>query len=250
MKAKLILFICVIANMPTFAQTEGVVTYTYKEYWTKIVARMPYLSQEEKDRTKLTWGNEEDDLKGTKMKLSFSENKSVYTYADEQYVSDDGQWSGRNQEYVLQRDFAKNTKIDLMEMLGKTYIVEDSLPTIKWRIQNEIKDIAGHVCMKAITEDTIKKQKITAWFSQDILVQAGPEHYLGLPGLILELNINDGDVVIEAVKVELKKLTTELDAPKKMKGKKINMKSYNDMLIKHIKDSIKAKRNPYWAIRY
>ncbi len=103
--------------------------------------------------------------------------------------------------------------------------------------------------MKAETEDTIKKQKIVAWFAQDIPVPAGPERYFGLPGLILELDINEGDVTIVANKVEFKILTKELNL-KKLKGKKIADADYNKIIMDYIKESIKGFRNPYWGLRY
>jgi GLPGLI family protein len=127
--------------------------------------------------------------------------------------------------------------------------VDDSLHTPKWKVMNQIKDVAGYICMKAVTEDTVKKQKITAWFAGDIPISAGPERYFGLPGVILELDINEGDVVITATKIEFKKLDKELIIPK-TKGKKIKDADYDALLRKHLKDSIKSQRNPYWAIRY
>jgi GLPGLI family protein len=134
-------------------------------------------------------------------------------------------------------------------MLGKTYIVDDTLHTPTWKILNQIKEVAGYICMKAETVDTVKNQKITAWFAQDIPVMAGPERYFGLPGLILELDINEGDVTIVASKVEFKKLTNEFNL-KKIKGKKISDAEYTKIIADFIKDSIKGERNPYWGLRY
>ena len=74
--------------------------------------------------------------------------------------------------------------------------------------------------------DTIKKQKVIGWFALDILNNGGPERFFGLPGLILEVNVNDGALVITADQIALKKLTTELDLPKKIKGKKIKENEY------------------------
>ncbi|MFM1935000.1 MAG: hypothetical protein RL360_1881, partial [Bacteroidota bacterium] len=68
-------------------------------------------------------------------------------------------------------------------------------------------------------------------------------------GLILELDINDGDVVITASKVEFKKLTNEFNL-KKIKGKKISDAEYTKIIADFIKDSIKGERNPYWGLRY
>jgi GLPGLI family protein len=190
----------------------------------------------------------DDDWK-EKMKLVFSPTKSLYTYLNDQGESEDGTWAWRNDELIITRDFEKEKKTEVIEMLGKTYIVDDSLHTPKWKVMNQIKDVAGYICMKAVTEDTVKKQKITAWFAGDIPVSAGPERYFGLPGVILELDINEGDVVITATKVEFKKLDKELIMPK-TKGKKIKDADYDALLRNHLKDSIKSQRNPYWAIRY
>ncbi len=133
---------------------------------------------------------------------------------------------------------------------SKVYLIEDSLQVPNWKILNDIKDVAGHICMKAMIQDTVKNQKIIAWFAQDIPVSAGPERLYGLPGLILALDINDGAVTVEASRIESKKLTTELDLPKKQKGKKINEIAYQEMLRKFIQEKIKEERNPFWIIRY
>jgi GLPGLI family protein len=237
-----------IATTSLGQKTEGVVTYERKTSWIKIIGRMSFLSQEEKDRAAQTWKN--DDGYKEKMKLVFNANESLYTYASEQGETEDGNYSWRNSELKLYRNFEKDRKTEMIEMLGKTYIVEDSLHAPVWKIGNQIKDIAGYICMRADTEDPIKKQKITAWFAQDIPVPAGPERYTGLPGLILELSLNDGDVVIEAKGVAFRAVTAdELKMPK-LKGKKIDDTAYDSIIRQHIAESTVAHRNPYWSIRY
>ena len=241
--------ICMGFIIPLQAQqTEGIVTYEYKYYWTKVNSRLTFLSKEEKDRMKLTWGNEENGP-GTKMKLTFNEKQSIYTYFSDQGQSEDGRYSWRQSDYIVYRNFDQQKLVENHEMLGKTFLLEDSLMTYTWRVQNQIKDVAGYVCMKAETFDPIKNQKITAWFAQEIPVSAGPERHFGLPGIILELDVNDGDVVVTAQKVELKNVDKELVLPK-MKGKKIKNKDYDQLLQKHIAESMKAQRNPYWSLRY
>ncbi len=249
MKILLNILVLLLFATATMAQkTEGVVTYERKTYWTKLMARLTFLSQEEKDRVAQTWKN--DDEAKEKMKLAFNENESLYTYATEQGQSDDGQYSWRNSDLVLYRNFEKDKKTELVEMLGKTYVIEDSLHVPTWKIGNQIKEVAGYICMRADTEDPIKKQKITAWFAQDIPVPAGPERYNGLPGVILELNLNEGDVVIEATKVEFRKLTADDLKLPKLKGKKLDDAGYDALIGQHIKQSMTANRNPFWSIRY
>jgi GLPGLI family protein len=222
---------------------QGIVTYERVQYYTKIIARLDFLTQEEKDRAKLTWGK--DDEWKSKTQLVFNENESRY-----EDVAEEGSW-GRPEDFVIYRNYEKEKITDIETVSGKTYVTEDSLKAPQWKVMNKIKEIKGYLCMMAVTKDTIKNQTITAWFANDIAVQAGPEKYFGLPGLILELDINDGDVVITADKIELKPVDTQqLALPKKVKGKKLNQLQYNVLVADLIKTSIKGRRNPFWSLRY
>lgn len=247
MKNIIIIISIFLLSFKTYAQQEGVVSYTRTTYWTKLNNTLPYLSKQEKEKQAYMFGGRDDWKEYTL--LYFNEKESRYTHSEEKSDESEG-YAWRKEEYNVRRNFEKNTMNDAMEMLGKVYIVEDSLQTPNWKILNDIKDVAGHICMKAMIQDTVKKQKIIAWFAQDIPVNAGPERLYGLPGLILELDINDGAVTIEATKIENKKLTTEFDLPKKQKGKKINDLAFQDMLRKFIQEKIKEERNPFWTIRY
>jgi GLPGLI family protein len=249
MKKLVILFGCLLSIAANAQNTEGVATYVRKEHWIKIINRLPFLSQEQKDREAQTWKNFEDD-KGIKMKLTFNPNESLYTYLSDE--PEEGGYSWRKSDFFVYRNFENEKKMDIIEMLGKTYIVEDSLHTPSWKIGDQIKEVAGYVCMKAETEDPIKKQKIVAWFAQDIPVPAGPEFMNSLPGLILELDVNDGDVVIEATSVVFRKTTPEELKRPKAKGKKINDAAYDTLLRERIAESMTAHRNPFgWSgIRY
>lgn len=248
MKKVLPLLLFVFFVRPASSQKmEGVVSYEQVYHWAKIYARLDFLSQEQKDREMLTWGSKDESK--TRMKMYFTPTQSNYTY-DEDQGDEDRRYSWRKQEYVIFRDFEKETKTEIIEMLGKTYLIEDSLKAPKWKVMNQIKDINGHVCMLAVTEDTIKRQKIEAWFAHDLPVSAGPGQYFGLPGLIMELDVNKGDLVITATKVEMKPVGEEINLPKKMKGKKLTSKEYDRLLWTHIRDSMVAHRNPYWSMPY
>lgn len=229
-------------------QTEGVVNYTRKTYWANVSSRLTYLSQEQKDRIKNTYKNFNEYKE--KMKLTFSPSASLYGYESDVSESDDGRWSWRNKALFFYRDFDKERVIDVEELLGKTYSVEDSLILPKWKIGNKVREIAGHMCLNATTSDPVKNQQITAWFAQDIPVSAGPERYCGLPGLILELDINDGDVIIEANSIEFKPVADVLKPAKPKKPKKLDEKGYQTLIGSYIADQVKAQQNPYWELRY
>ncbi|MBO0939132.1 GLPGLI family protein [Fibrella sp. HMF5335] len=229
--------------------TEGVVHYERRAFWPKIYARMTYLSQEQKDRiANLTRNFTQQKIK---MNLTFSGTQSLYTHGSESAEYEDFDFKGRNEELVFYRDFDKERLLDIEETLGKTYIVSDSLRLPSWKIGNQIREIAGHLCMKATTSDPIRSQSITAWFAQDIPVPAGPEKYCGLPGLILELDINDGDVIIEAMSIDAKPVADVLKPPKvKAKTKRTTQAEFDKLLKNHIAEQMKEQQNPYWSIRY
>ncbi len=237
-----------ISSSPLFAQNlEGEITYEKVMRWTAIYSRLTFLSNEEKGRIEQTWGK--DDESKTKMVLYFNEKQSCYTYP--KVIENEHGWSWSERDYKIYRNFEKETKTDVIGMLGKTYIVEDSLRIPTWKVMNKIKEIAGHMCMMAVTEDTVKGQKIAAWFANDLPVSGGPELYAGLPGMILELDVNDGDMVVTAIDIKMKPVAAEdINVPKKLKGRKINDKQYATLVSDHIQDSVKARRAPFWAMPY
>lgn len=224
---------------------EGEIKYDRNYYWVKVNSRMPYLSQEEKDRMKYTYGKREGWT--SKMELWIQNNQTVYK--DGEQSGSEG-WSWRPEEFLIYRDFNTMHSKELIETLGKTYLIDESFHFPKWKIKNEIKEVAGYLCMKAETVDTIKNQTIEAWFTDQIQVNSGPERMCGLPGMIMELNLNDGCVVITATSVIPKKLENGLPLPKKFKGKKISDYDLQMKMKKQIADAIKSEKNPYWSIRY
>ena len=72
--------------------------------------------------------------------------------------------------------------------LDEEFILEDK-NDFQWEITNEEKEIQNLKVFKAIGK-TRDNQKIEAWFTPEIPVNAGPENFMGLPGLILELQID------------------------------------------------------------
>ncbi|MFT7247422.1 MAG: GLPGLI family protein [Arcticibacterium sp.] len=245
MKKILIVLIC-FTSFQIFSQKRaGEVQYNYTIFYDKIITELPFLEQAEKDRRLLTWGNKEG--YSSKMKLSFNEQESLYTHDD----SEDVGYSRRKEDFLIHRNFDDKSILELMETLGKTYLIKEQMPEQKWRIMNELKEIQGHLCMKAIMYDASKDYDVVAWFAADIPVAAGPEVYYGLPGLILGLEINNGIVLVEAEKLELLDESQDITLPKKMKGREIDTSTYQKMVKDYIKTSIASRRYPdYWSMRY
>lgn len=234
-----------ICLTPSQAQNiEGEITFNRQTDWIAIMSTLPHITQEEIDRVKLTWGNDEN--KGTNYSYHFKDDKSIYTYKEEE---SDGGYSWKKEKYVIIRDHKKKTITDMIELLGKKYKVEEEISKTKWKILNEIKEIEGYLCMKAETTDTMKQQTIHAWFTDAIPFYGGPEGFNGLPGMILELDINDGHIIVSATKVDLTTPLEKLPLPKKIKGKEITYAEYKSKMRKYIDETIEGKKNPYWRVR-
>jgi GLPGLI family protein len=225
----------------------GTITYERTSHWIRIMESLPYLSEAEKERTRLTWGRDEGYT--LPMTLTFDEQTSLYTYGPEKAKEQSG-WSWRREEFFILRDFETQMRRDIIEMPDRVYLVEDEMPSIKWKILTEIKEVAGYVCMSAESRDTVKNQRIVAWFTTEIPLPYGPELYHGLPGIILELDINDGAVSIVARDVQLGSLARRPVLPKRKRLKTLTSAEYNQRIANHIKESIQIQRNPYWSIRY
>ena len=224
---------------------QGVIEYNRKTDWISIMSRLPFMTEEEVQRNRLTWGKNQG--RGRNYNLTFKGNKSVYTYGKNE--SESG-WSWNSEAYVLIRDHKSKTAKDQREFLGKKYVIKDDIPKYKWKILNDIKEIEGFLCMKAETKDEVKGQTIHAWFTDGINFFGGPEGFGGLPGMIMEININEGDVIITATSVSLEDAEIDLPIPKKVKGKEIDFLTFNDKVKNFIDESIEGERNPYWRIRY
>jgi GLPGLI family protein len=250
------IIVYILITMPLFMRaqqapqgTEGTVRYLKTQNWAKMMASLDYMSKQTRERIMYQWGSRGEWKQFCV--LHFNAKETKYENSEERAEPDDEGYSWRKNAYSVKRNFEQNTMNEVYEMLGKTYIIEDSLRGFDWKIQNDLKEVAGHICMKAFYEDTLKKQKIVVWFAQDIPSSAGPERFYGLPGLILEANYNDDALVLTADKIEYKKLTTEFDPPKKLKGKKIKEAEYFAIIKKQIDEKMKEEQPWFWGdIRY
>ncbi|MBK8922294.1 MAG: GLPGLI family protein [Saprospirales bacterium] len=227
---------------------EGEIRYLVVHNWTKKMAALDYLTKQQRERIAYMWGSRSEWKVYTT--LFFSPTMTKYEDSEEKAEPEDEGYSWRKDAYAIRRNFENNTITDIMTVLGKTYVIEDSLRAPDWKILNDMKEVAGHVCMNAFWEDTLKQQRITVWFALDMPVPAGPERLCGLPGIILEADINDGALTITADRIQLKKLAGELDLPKKIKGKRMKEADYLALLKKHIQEKRKSEEPWFWAVRY
>jgi GLPGLI family protein len=87
--------------------------------------------------------------------------------------------------------------------------------------------IRGFLCKKATAKNR-QGGAVVAWYAENIESPSGPEDYGGLPGLILRLDINDGELVFTAEEIDTTLDKGQVQAP--ANGKKITREAFRKML--------------------
>ncbi len=103
---------------------------------------------------------------------------------------------GSNSVYI---DTNKDSIIAQKCIIDKDFLVKDKYQPRDWELTKERKTINGKECVKAITKG---KSTITAWFTTEIPLSVGPLGYIGLPGIIMQLDTPTYSYVLQEI-VEL-----------------------------------------------
>jgi GLPGLI family protein len=169
--------------------------------------------------------------------LDFSATTSLYSEQDKISLNSTSK-IGRDK---LHKNFETKAYTRKLELLGKVFLIKDSIKSKKWEIKNETKNIGNYTCTKA-TYNYKKNDSlinVTAWFTKEISVSNGPDTYDGLPGLILQ--IDDGFYTILSTKVELNTENT-IKLPKG--GKVVTQNEYDAIYAEKQKEG-KSKARAY-----
>lgn len=131
-------------------------------------------------------------------------------------------------------DFDNEKIIEQREFMTRNFLITGEFPEDKWKITGEQKMILDYPCMEATKTDTAGVVT-RAWFTPSIAVPAGPARFCMLPGLVLEVNIKDGDRIYLAQSVNFDPL--EKDTLKKPKdGKKVSEVDFNKIVAEKMKE--------------
>jgi len=179
----------------------------------------------------------------TQFELKFNGAASMFkAFVDEE--NDPGPGSGRGRRFRffgagaegdMYRNFTEKRFVSSREFEGKKYLIKGEIEQTPWKITGKSREIAGLPCMQAIYDDTLEQKQLTAWFTPAIPVPAGPSTYGQLPGLIIALDINDGEIVFRPIKIE-KDVPKEKDLNEPRKGKEISNEEFKTMLETRMKE--------------
>ncbi len=171
----------------------------------------------------------------SKKELLFSASESIYRdqkgQDKDEVIEAGSEESGMHMKMVMSRpdnqlykNFEKQESYQKQDLFGRNFLVTSDIKDMKWKLINESKNILGFSCMKATyTKDD---KLVTAWYSSEIPVNNGPSHYGQLPGMILELDVDDGQSHIVATEISLNNLADDAINPPK-KGKKVSQEEYD-----------------------
>ena len=120
---------------------------------------------------------------------------------------------------IVFMDIENGLVVQKKEFMDKVFLIKDSIGLSNWKVTGEMKEVGGLNCMEAVfipkEDDTTA---VTAWFAPEIATNAGPAGFGGLPGLVVYLNINDGQTVISLVSQIMREVKSkEIDIPSKGK---------------------------------
>ena len=127
-------------------------------------------------------------------------------------------------------DLASNESFYQIDAYGEYFIVETE--KTKWSLSKETKTIGDYLCHKATTVYRVENSsgvfnhKVTAWYTPKIPINIGPKGYHGLPGLILELQVQNKNYVVGKIDLNPEEKVSII---KPTKGKKMTQKEFDEL---------------------
>ncbi|MEY2901012.1 MAG: hypothetical protein RLY89_118 [Bacteroidota bacterium] len=206
------------------------------------------------------------EFRTSKHMLLFSDSISVYKAIPDDEAPDPFAGGGGGGPRMIMRfgndggdlykNFSQSKSILSTELGGKNFLILDSIKPQPWKLSMETKQILGQTCHKATrkipaavmgmrmvtmggpgaaTKDTTvqkpvapKDWEVVAWFADNLISPVGPESYGQLPGVILELDIDNGRTVYTAKEIKASVDAKELKEPKK--GKVVTQEEYRKLM--------------------
>jgi GLPGLI family protein len=216
----LLLLLTILITFSLPAQ-EGVITYQHR------IDRSTFLPI---DRMELK--GPVPDFSQTEKLLFFTDTASLYVPVkteDEVIQHDRGSMTFQTAKTEIRKLKALGISQTLSNYKGTVYLILDSVKAPDWKFTQETKNILGHTCSKAYYTyeseltlfknpsqrspakiDKIKRtQEVVVWYTDNLPSSLGPDRYHTLPGLVLEVSINNGEQSLLATDIQLREVSPD-----------------------------------------
>jgi GLPGLI family protein len=179
--------------------------------------------------------------------LYFNNKRALYKLSkeEENQAAARGWWRVAWDNLVFW-DVAANRLYQEKSIYEEQYRIVDSLPFYTWKMDGELREIAGYTCRRATTilYDSLY---VIAYFTEQIPVSYGPETFGGLPGMILGVVLPRLNYTFFATKVEPMTIgDKETTFTQRKKYRELNKTA----MMKEINDAVKNwgnyGRKIYW----
>lgn len=129
--------------------------------------------------------------------------------------------------------------VEKKEFMDKIFLIKDTIRSTNWKFSGETMDVGGYSCMRAdYIPPAGDTTQISVWFTPEMISASGPAGYGGLPGLILYVNVNDGQMTISLDRLVIKKIAEGIiEKPKK--GKVVTMEEFEEIKQKKMEEQRK-----------
>jgi GLPGLI family protein len=186
MKKQFLFVVCICLTILSHAQQVVFLDKVSIDY-VKTVAVWPFMKEIEPE-----WFDRQKDQmpKETLTYYNFTgdRTKSVFRQTKEAEVPK-GKWAPTYADNnVIYNDYSTSSTVSQKPCFEETFLVKDSFFNVKWKLTADTRVIAGFECRKAvgILFDTVS---VFAFYTDEIMINGGPESITGLPGMILGVGI-------------------------------------------------------------
>ncbi len=178
--------------------------------------------------------------------LEYSDSQTLYKRIGDHQESRNivSELTARNSVFS---DFDSGETLTRMTIFSKNMLVKNQVSIIKWRMTDETREIAGYECRRAngLTPDSIY---VVAFYTLDIETMGGPEHFNGLPGMILGIALPHDHVSWFAKQIYQRSTSGPIDH--EMDGEVIKKEDIPPLIKKIVVPKIKINEQVFDRIMY
>ncbi len=186
--------------------------------------------------------------KKLKFELTFNKKESIFKIVEELAIDKDDlnikmTISILRGQSLFYANLNENNFLEQNEVFGELVLINKDIAGLSWELTDETKQIGKYLCYRATSVKEgkdrnfqITKTPITAWFCPELPYQFGPFEAIGLPGLVLEYQLNY--LIWRAEEIKFSETTYTIKKPEK--GKLISEEEIDKIIDKKAKASFKG----------